>query len=104
MPIRVYRCREGHETEVSIQGSYPKAHPCAFCIDDAAKSVPGRIAISTTVGEQIQALRKRGLIPYEKGMEQDARSTRQSKLEKEQRRYDAIVDTVVRERQDIRPD
>lgn len=105
MPIRVYRCREGHETEVVLPfGKYPSTHACKFCIDDAAKSVPTRAAVSLSVADQIRALKKRGLIPYEKGMEADARRALEYKQEKLEQRLTKIVDEVVREDQTIRPD
>jgi hypothetical protein len=105
MPIRVYRCREGHETEVALpSGDYAKTHPCKFCTDDSARSVPARIAISTTVGEQIRELKKKGLIPFEKGMDKDAERARGYKQEKHEQRLTAIVDEVIRADQTIRPD
>lgn len=105
MPIRVYRCREGHETEAMLPfGDYPKTAKCRWCPDPAAKSVPTGAAVSTSIPQQIAALKKRGLIPYEKGMERDAASALESKQARHERTLSRVVDDVIRERQDIRPD
>ena len=111
MPIRVYRCPNGHETEVPLpSGPYSKTHACDWCLDadtgepSVAKAVPARFAGKVPALGREAALAKRGLIPWERGMEHDARRAREYKQEKFDRVLEQHVEAVVRENQDIRPD
>lgn len=106
MPIRLYRCPRGHEEEVAVLSAdqYPKTKPCFLCTD-TSKNVPAPFAGKVgTKSVQEKALNAQGLIPYEAGLESDARKNREYAQEKHFARLTAAVEDVVRHDTTIRPD
>jgi hypothetical protein len=76
------------------------SQPCRC--GETARSVPARFFGS--VPDQATALKARGLVPWEKGMEEDADRARAYKQKATEAKLEQVCADIVRESTDIRPD
>lgn len=103
MPIRLYRCEIGHETEVPLpSGPYETTMTCPC--GAPAKSVPAPFAGAIDKESRAAAFAKKGLVPWEKGMDVDAERAQRYHQEKHFADLSHAVEQVVREDNSIRPD
>jgi hypothetical protein len=102
MPIRLYRCLAGHEEEEWFHEDYPKVKLCSC--GSVSKAVPAPFAGSVDKESRGAAFSAKGLVPWERGMEQDAERNARYRLEAQAQQLSLACEDVVRNDPTIRPD
>jgi hypothetical protein len=104
MPLRLYRCPDGHEHEAWYPGDYPRTEACPHDCMLTARSVPAPFAGAIDKELRAAAFAKKGQVPWERGMDRDADRHARYRLEDQEKKISAVCEDIVRNDPTIRPD